>query len=124
MAYYNGKKVLSLVAGGGGTNLVIDTDISSKTLQELYDTYGSCFFGKVGAIESNVLFMFYKSPLPYVTAIDLTLYYKDNIKYYKGVSMSNSVVSTINSTTPTSEIGGNKLGDINTILDNLNGEVI
>lgn len=70
----------------------IDSDISTnKTLQELYDEYGSCFVGKVGYNQRNVLFLFYKS----TTQTNLTVCHGSNLKTYENVNMNLNVASVL-----------------------------
>lgn len=70
----------------------IDSDISTgKTLQELYDEYGSCFVGKVGYNQRNVLFLFYKS----TTQTNLTVCHGSNLKTYENVNMNLNVASLL-----------------------------
>lgn len=67
-------------------------DISNnKTLQELYDEYGSCFVGKVGYNQRNVLFLFYKS----TTQTNLTVCHGSNLKTYENVNMNLNVASLL-----------------------------
>lgn len=67
-------------------------DISNnKTLQELYDEYGSCFVGKVGYNQRNVLFLFYKS----TTQTNLAVCHGSNLKTYENVNMNLNVASLL-----------------------------
>lgn len=69
-----------------------DISNNNKTLQELYDEFGSCFVGKLGYNKRSVLFLFYKS----TTQTNLTVCHGSNLKTYENVNMNLNVAALLN----------------------------